>query len=289
MSIRTILVPQDGSEAAASALDTAFILAKRFKAHLEIMHVRGTGEEILRRGLGNFSAQFEKSILKEIDADAAEESSRIRTQFEEFCKEHSIPMRDQPRAKAGVSAAWREVAGRVGENLVRYARVNDAIVAARPVKKSAGTRRSPAGENLEALLLESGRPIVMAPPVAVSSAGEHIVIGWNGSAEAARAVSAAMPWLELASRVTILASAQREGDAQELARHLSWHGVEATLQLFEKKTRTVGKILLEESTLLGADLLVIGGYSHARARQLLFGGVTRYFFANAELPILMAH
>lgn len=289
MSIKTILVPQDGSNAATSALETALVLAKRFKAHLDVVHVRGTGEEVLRRGLGDFTAQFEKSILKEIDADAAEESSRIRAQFEAFCKGHSVPIRDQPPAKAGVSAAWREVEGRVGESLVRFARVNDAIVVARPLKKGSGPRRSPAGENLEALLLESGRPIIMAPPAPLQTAGEHIVIGWNGSAEAARAVSAATSWLALASDVTILASNKRESSAQELSAHLGWHGVDPSIRLFEKKTRAVGKILLEESAKLGADLLVIGGYSHARARQLFFGGVTRYFFANAELPIFMAH
>ena len=82
-----------------------------------------------------------------------------------------------------------------------------------------------------------------------------------------------MPCLGKADSVTVLASQKRAASAQELAEYLGWHGIKPAVKIFEA----------------GADLLVIGGYTHTRARQLLFGGVTRHIFEAADIPVMMAH
>ncbi len=107
--------------------------------------------------------------------------------------------------------------------------------------------------------------------------------------EAARAVAAAMPCLTMADVVTILISPKRAASAKDLAGHLAWHGVKASVRQFRVGPRSVGETLLAEARALKADLLVIGGYSHVRARELLFGGVTRHILAATEIPVMMAH
>ena len=98
-----------------------------------------------------------------------------------------------------------------------------------------------------------------------------------------------MPCLGKADSVTLLASQKRAASAQELAEYLGWHGIKPAVKIFEAGARSVGETLLAESRVLGADLLVIGGYTHTRARQLLFGGVTRHIFEAADIPVMMAH
>ncbi len=98
-----------------------------------------------------------------------------------------------------------------------------------------------------------------------------------------------MPCLGNADSVTVLASEKRSASAQELADYLRWHGVKPAVKIFDTGSRSVGETLLAESHALDADLLVIGGYTHTRARQLLFGGVTRHLFEAADIPVLMAH
>ncbi len=142
---------------------------------------------------------------------------------------------------------------------------------------------------LEVALLQTGQPVFIVPPQSQERVASKIAIGWNASAEAARAVAAAMPCLTVADAVTILISPKRAASAKDLAGHLVWHGVKASVRQFRVGTRSVGETLLAEARALKADLLVIGGYSHVRARELLFGGVTRHILAATEIPVMMAH
>ncbi len=285
-SIKTILVPIDGSESSRPVLAAAGLLARSLGAHLEALHIRAGAKDFMP--YVNLSAKMSKVIEAQAAEDSAERATAVHHDFEEFCAETGLNVADSP-ATPRPSASWREERGRVSERLVERARLFDLCVVARPARAAGAIRRSPVGENLEALLLESGRPILMVPPGNHATIGNDIVIGWNDSAESARAVAAATDWLEQARSVTILASRGREEQARALGENLAWHDVKAEVRVFEAGSRSVGEVLLAEVTELKADLLIIGGYSHARARQLLLGGVTRHVIGHASIPVMLAH
>jgi nucleotide-binding universal stress UspA family protein len=208
---------------------------------------------------------------------------KARAAFKKFFGKHGIPIVKRPPAGAPVSASWREGVGNPSDVVAQRGLYADLIVVPRPAAASA------AAEMLEAALLQTGQPLLIVPPQSQECVASKIAIGWNASAEAARAVAAAMPCLTVADAVTILVSPKRAASAKDLADHLVWHGVKASVRQFRVGTRSVGETLLAEARALKADLLVIGGYSHVRARELLFGGVTRHILAAAEIPVLMAH
>jgi len=227
------------------------------------------------------SGGMKKTVMESARQSANEQAAKTRAAFEKFCGKHGIPIVTRPPAEAPVSASWREGVGNQSAVVAQRGLYADLIVVPRPAAASA--------EMLEAALLQTGQPVLIVPPQSQECVASKIVIGWNASAEAARVVAAAMPCLTVADAVTILISPKRAASAKDLAGHLVWHGVKASVRQFRVGPRSVGETLLAEARALKADLLVIGGYSHVRARELLFGGVTRHILAATEIPVLMAH
>jgi nucleotide-binding universal stress UspA family protein len=148
---------------------------------------------------------------------------------------------------------------------------------------------------LETVLLETGRPLLIAPEVVRPSIGRHIAIAWKDSAEAARAVAAALPLLALAETVTLFAvqeSSDTHADSdsgKRLRRALRWHNPATTLRIVPRTNHDPVEALLAVVEADGADLLVMGGYSHSRMREAMFGGFTRRVLLAAGLPVLIAH
>lgn len=149
-----------------------------------------------------------------------------------------------------------------------------------------------------ALLLESGRPVLVVPPrykpvVPV----KRIVVAWRPTREAARAVHDALPLLQRADQVDILVvDAAGEGAGQhgdepgaDVAAHLSRHGVEANVVRRSAGRRPVCSVLLDHARETLAHLVVAGGYGHSRLREWALGGVTRGLLVSAPFPVLYSH
>ena len=118
----------------------------------------------------------------------------------------------------------------------------------------------------------------------------RICVAWNGTAESAAAVQAAIPWMQKADAVQILSADeyQRRGPgAPELSTYLGLHGIKVDAVQFRPVEKAVGRGLLEGARAFNADFLAMGAYSHSRLRQLILGGVTRHVLENATLPVLM--
>ena len=143
---------------------------------------------------------------------------------------------------------------------------------------------------LEAALLDTGHPLLVIPPKAPAKIGSKVAIAWNGSVQAARAVTAAMDFIADASAVTILNAKEEGSDSHvaELADYLACHGVKAKTVSVTAKS-DVGKALISAATKAGADLLVMGAYGHSRMRELVLGGVTKYVLQETTLPTLLVH
>ncbi|MGH6911094.1 MAG: universal stress protein [Phenylobacterium sp.] len=148
----------------------------------------------------------------------------------------------------------------------------------------------------ETVLFESGRPLLIFPEAVEVTPGPTfptVAIAWDGGARAARAVADAMPLLAKADTVRILVvtgekSSVDAGAADELVRHLATHRVTATVDE-APVGRGIGQTLVDYAATRRLDLLVMGGYGHARAREFILGGATSRMLADPPCPILLSH
>jgi nucleotide-binding universal stress UspA family protein len=148
------------------------------------------------------------------------------------------------------------------------------------------------GPAIEATLFGSGRPVLIVPAAAPVGIGRKVAIAWNGRAEAARAVAAAMPLLSAAEQVRVLTAGTRRTNFEVglgLVEYLASHGITAVPQVVDPEEEPVGAALLRVAKEGGADLVVMGGYGRTRFSELILGGVTRHALGHAELAVLMAH
>ncbi|MEZ5994610.1 MAG: universal stress protein [Hyphomonadaceae bacterium] len=178
------------------------------------------------------------------------------------------------------------------DEILAHARVADLVVMTRGAPGDRARRAM-----IEDVLLKSGRPLMLAPQRPLRARNwEKIVIGWNATPQAVRAVSAAMPLLQAAKAVTVAtvdarpsAAGHSQAPGHEIAAHLARHGVKVEVENIDGVGRSHGKALLDEAAAVGADLLVIGGYGHSRTEEAVFGGVTRELLAGAPIPLMLAH
>lgn len=286
--IRTILVPVCAAEVSRPALETALSIARQFDAHIEALHVRSDP-----RGLVPYTGEgMDGSMIEEImdvtEREGAERLQRAKQMFGEFCATHGLRSLASPQIGAGVTVDWRETLGREDEIVAIRGRVFDLIVVGRPIRDSA----LPSPITLEAALLDTGRPIVVAPPKVPTDVGTAIAVVWEGSREMARVVADALPLLAKASRVTILAARALAGEQPSPEEHvtrLAWHGISADIHRFDSAITELGPAFLAESTKIRADLLIKGAFSQSRLRQLIFGGRTKHILAHTEIPVFFAH
>lgn len=155
----------------------------------------------------------------------------------------------------------------------------------------------PYAQIIEAALLGSGRPVMVAPvdwkpgPV-----GRKMVIGWDASREAARAMHDALLLAAKDAEITIVTVDAKpgsldHGDAPglDIAAHLARHGLKVELRNEAGLGRSTHEVLTQIATDINADMMVLGGYRHSRLQQVLFGGVTRSLLRSVPLPLLLSH
>jgi nucleotide-binding universal stress UspA family protein len=286
MTLRSILVPVRGDGKGEGVLDHALSLAKRHNAHLEVLHCRPKPEDMIPYGVP-IPSSLRKSIVSSASSLADDAESKIRKLFDDYCAKRGIPEVDAfPWPQDQVSATWREAVGKQANVIGLRGRLTDLIVVAQP------DHEQNLGLNtLQAALLESGKLVLMCPAKPVSEVGAKVAIAWNGSGEAARAVTAALPILKKADSVVLLAPSEKKlpVSADEAKIYLEVHGVSCGVQLFARSSDSVGKILMDNAKQVGADCLLMGAYGQSRQRELIMGGVTQYVVDHADLPILLMH
>ncbi|MDP1554803.1 MAG: universal stress protein [Hyphomonas sp.] len=150
---------------------------------------------------------------------------------------------------------------------------------------------------IEAALLGSGRPVLVAPvDWKPRQVGRKIVTGWDASGEAARAMHDALLLAAEDAEITIVTVDAKpgsldHGDAPglDIAAHLARHGLKVELRNEANLGRSTHEVLMQVATDINADLMVLGGYRHSRLQQTLFGGVTRNMLRDVKLPLLLSH
>jgi len=289
MAIKTILTPIDGSKESFAALDRAFVVANRFGAHVKALHVMLPASDAAATGTFNLPSKFRESAVIEAGKVSMERAAEFQKQFEAHCSDHDIPISQQPSRQEGPTAAWHQEIGHIEEVLIHHGRSSDVIAVSRPRIRKDVLRRSPMGENIEAIMMRTGRPILITPPENTARRVERVAIGWNDSIECSRALAMTMPWLVEMNEVTVIISKDRETSVKTLVDYLAWHGVEANIALLDGKGKSTGEAILNVCSEINAEFLIVGGLSRSRASQLLFGGVTYHLLEQSNIVTIMVH
>ena len=281
MSMKTILVPMEPHEGMSAVLETALLLAKKCGSYIEGFPLRfGISEFVAVDPAGSIP-------LESYRQESQEEAAQARRVFDSFMQQHGVP---RSRAAAdGPSCGWLDDAPE-GESFVgSYGRVFDITVLSRPDANTIGLHN----RAIESGLFESGRPILLSPPVPPKDIATNVMIHWNSSTEQARATAFAMPLLQQAKRVTVLTVSGGQSvpgpTADQLLKYLQNNGIPAKPTTIGLEGRNTGEAVLRACKAEGCDLLVKGAFTQSRLRQMIFGGATSHILAKAELPVLMAH
>lgn len=281
MALKDILVHLDGTEQAGVRLALAAGLARRHGAHLVGLYVVDVMMPIMAAADAGSGAVLAE-MLQRMRADSMDEAARVEARFSEALRHEDI------------AGEWRVAEGATPEHVALQARYADLAVLGQ-ADPDAG--RPGATATLEAVLFDSGRPALIVPYAGTfETVGQRVLIGWNSSAQASRAVHDALPLMAGAASVTVTAVNPRRGiDAHgdqpgaDIARHLARHGLKVTVEHTAAPEIGAGDMLLNRASELSADLLVVGAYGHSRLRQTIFGGVTRTLLTQTTLPVLMSH
>jgi nucleotide-binding universal stress UspA family protein len=147
---------------------------------------------------------------------------------------------------------------------------------------------------IEELLLQSRRPLTMVPQGLEHFRSRRIIVAWDGSAKAARAVGDALPFLRAAEAVDVISVAGEKElpntvTGGDLAAHLTRHGVSVTVVCLAARDGDVAETLRSAAEISGADMIVMGGFVHARLRETVFGGVTQSLLKESRVPLFMSH
>ena len=275
MSLKSILVHVDNSEQSKSTVAAACALAREHDAHLTGLYVVPTP------GIQGY-------VSIEIPAAAMEVIEKQRQASLEAARE----MFEAAAADSGITArsGWEQTTGSTVNALATRGRYADVVVVS---QSNPETRRADVEDMVDDLVVVSGRPVLVIPYIgAPKNFGKRVLLGWNASREAARAVSDAMPLLETAESVEVFAVEPRGlGDAPgaDIARHLARHGIKANANTAAGSDIEVGDVLLNRAADTGADLIVMGAYGHSRMRELVLGGATRHVLEHMTAPVLMSH
>jgi nucleotide-binding universal stress UspA family protein len=177
---------------------------------------------------------------------------------------------------------------RVPERLVEYARLRDLTIVSVPEAYDQWYA--------EAIIFGSGRPTLVLPesPPSRPFSLNTIVVAWDFSRSAARAVADAIPILEKAKRVRVVTVTNEKiidtkHSSEELTKNLARHGIDVILDRLDAAGRSIGNVLTSEVASHNADLLVMGAYGHSRFREFILGGATRNMLSKPPLPILFSH
>lgn len=288
---KSILVTATGGDDAA-VFETALLAAKPFSAHIDFLHIRPDVTETMMAmasaGMGMGITRMDQSMTDRMTADAERFASQASTQVREFCASHGVAL-DAAMSPDAVTASYLEETGTVSQCLLDHGRFADLLLTG-----SKGPSEGALREMQEAALMETGRPVLIAPATPPASLLGTVMIAWKDSTESNRAVMAALPFLQKAERVMVLSVLEvgEEPDAgpeNRLLRLLRRHNPNTVSLHLAEAGRQPVDLLLDATLREGATMLVMGGYGHSRVREALFGGFTKSVLDGVNFPVFMMH
>jgi nucleotide-binding universal stress UspA family protein len=284
MAYKDILVHLDDSARSPERLNLAIWLAAASGAHLTGVHAINIPAASMFYGYSmTVASPGPEDLIETLRAEVLERIGPVEEAFRERIRQE------------GLDGEWRVVEGEPGAMLALHARYADLAIVGQP------NRHEPQSDGSDAIpvsvLMSSGRPALVVPFAGrFAMIGEHVLVAWNASREAARALNDALPLLRTAQKVTVLAINPERGLAghgdipsADISLHLARHGVKAEAAHTVATDIADGPALLSYAADIGVDLIVAGAYGHSRMRELAFGGVTRTLLNEMTVPVLFSH
>jgi nucleotide-binding universal stress UspA family protein len=279
---KTIMVFLDASPPGKRRAAHAITLARRWGAHLVGVYVVFAGVVLpayMCNARGSDAIAEVIAFEQQLNVDAAAATVLMSEHFLALC------------VASNVSGEFRPIdRGNAAEEAIHSSLHSDLVVVGHPEPYGLPDYMSP-----EKILLASGAPLLILPNAwEGETIGDKVLIAWNASPEARRAVSDAMAFLVAARSVRVLvidpAESGRHGEepGADIAMHLIRHGAHVEVEQMASRGSPIAQVILSYAVHTARDLLVVGAYSHARLRELLFGGTTRTLLAKMPVPVLVS-
>ena len=281
--LKDILVHLDGSADDELKLQHAEAIATASQGHLTGLFTNPLADLTAVMPLDGGAAAAQ--VVTDLDEESRRQGNIIQQRLAERFSRLSVP--NEVRRVDGTP-------GQLADRAASEARWADLFVASRPYSRNGSAKWD---ELFEAVLFESGRGMYVVPPGRKPpDAIRRILVAWCDTRETSRAVAEALPFIEQATRTAVLLVDPQNGTAGEkrasemdIARHLERHGTRVEVHMVESGASAVSEVILDQARRASADLVVMGGYGHSRAREWVLGGATLEVLENSEFPILMAH
>ena len=287
MALKDLLVYVDQSEHSTQRLQLATDLARRHQSRLTALYVRELSpaqrheQSIAELGQGSATAMTRTNhkIRQSID----ESLGRLRSALDDAQREHGLEV--ELRCLDGVASTL----------VPQHARFADLCILSQDTSSDATATGYTFSEQL---LFVTGRPVVFVPARGTfETLGRHILVAWNSSRASARAVNDALPLIERADTVTLLAVnptefAERYGalPPERMVDHLKRHGVSVEgIWRNNIPSGSIADAVLAEAHKVNADLIVAGAFGHPRLWERLMGGVTRDLLGRMSVPVMMSY
>ena len=289
MDLKTLLVPLTGAPSDSALLETAFGLAHPMGAHVCSVFTRPDPEEVfVYTGMppSVYSGELEVELSKKIEATGKADAARSRRLFNKTMKSKRVAKGADGHASKKVAGAWEQIVGDPADVIPSLARFSDVTVFSRDSKEY---RFSRSGLLVETLM-HSGRPALYFPELTGVQKSKDVLIAWNGSAAATRAIAASLPIMALAETITIVTiGPDKDLDAKidRQTSYLNHYGIPATSEVLPSLGISTGKRLLEHAHKQGADLIVMGGFGHCRYREAMLGGTSRHMLNHSDIPLFI--
>jgi nucleotide-binding universal stress UspA family protein len=279
---QTITVFLDASPSGERRARHAVALAQRWGSHVVGVQVVFAGVTLplsMDFAVGHKAIHSVVAYAQRLDADAEASAAMLAEHFRSLCVRFNVDGEFRPIGRRKTAA-----------EAILDALHSDLVVVGHPQPHGLPDDMSP-----ESILLASGVPLLIVPNAWDGhTIGDKILIGWNGSRAARRAISDSMAFLVAATSVTVLVvdSIERPEHGEEpgadIALNLARHGACVHVARMASNDAQIAQIMLGEAVQNGSDLLVIGAYSHARWKELLFGGATRTLLTQTLVPVLVS-
>lgn len=260
-----------------AAANYAVSLASIFKAHLV-----GVAFVYDPKVSANLIVGIPAELIEAQRAATKHLANEAVARFEELAKQAGVMTESQMIDVAP---------GHVGDTFGRLARSFDLSV----IRQAEPNKAEQEVPIIEGALFESGRPVIVVPYVQTQGAKfNRVMVGWDGSRTAARAIGDAMPVLERAKMIeifTVVAGPTKNTELPgiDIGQHLSRHGLKVEVKRIPAEGINVPEAILSHAADISADFMVMGGYGHSRLREYVLGGATRGILASMTLPTLMSN
>jgi len=280
MTLKNILLHMDATDRCEERLHLAGNLAQRNEAHLSGLFV--IPEPFYP--IYSDGAYFPQDVMDSWEKQETENAENAEKTFQEYVDAQ------------GLHGEWRTEQGPLGDVVSRHARYADLTIVGKGSMDD--PKHYPDPFLAEDVVMESGRPVLVVPNAGhFDELGKRVLVCWNASRESVRAVNDAMPLLQSADKVTVLAvnpDKAGSGDhgeipSADIALYLARHGVKAEAAMTKTDQSDVGEIILSRAFDVDADMIVAGAYGHSRTKEWILGGVTKTLLHETTVPAFLSH